>query len=53
MCYNSIMNNLNQLKQKVLQAYYRTKFTAMELLVIAVFTIWLTKITISFIIEFL
>ena len=47
------MNNLNQLKQKVLQAYYRTKFTAMELLVIAVITIWLTKKSFFYIIELL
>ena len=47
------MNRVNQLKHKVLQAYYRTKFTVAELLVIAVITFWLTKITISYIIELL
>ena len=47
------MNRVNQLKHKVLQAYYRTKFTVAELLVIAMITFWLTKITISFIIELL
>ena len=52
-CYNNIMNKLNQFKQKVLLAYYRTKFTVVELLVIAVITIWLTKNLISYIIELL
>lgn len=47
------MNQIYHLKQKVLQAYYSTKFTLAELLVIAVITIWLTKIAISLIIELL
>ena len=47
------MNQKEHLKQKVLRAYYSTKFTLAELLVIAVLTIWLTKIVISYIIELL
>jgi hypothetical protein len=47
------MNRVNQLKQKVLQAYYRTKFTVVELLVIAVIIFWLTKKSILYIIELL
>jgi hypothetical protein len=47
------MNRVNQLKHKVLQAYYRTKFTAVELLVIAVIAFWLTKNSILYIIELL
>jgi hypothetical protein len=47
------MNRVNQIKRKVLQAYYRTKFTVAELLVIAVLTIWLTKNFVLYIIELL
>ena len=47
------MNRVNQLKHKVLQAYYRTKFTVVELLVIAVLIFWLTKNSILYIIELL
>ena len=47
------MNRVNQLKHKVLQAYYRTKFTVAELLVIAVIIFWLTKNSILYIIELL
>lgn len=47
------MNRVNQLKHKVLLAYYRTKFTVAELLVIAVITFWLTKNSILYIIELL
>ena len=47
------MNRVNQIKRKVLQAYYRTKFTVVELLVIAVLTIWLTKNSVLYIIELL
>ena len=47
------MNRVNQIKRRVLQAYYRTKFTVVELLVIAVLTIWLTKNVIFYIIELL
>ena len=53
MCYNNSMNRVNQLKHKVLLAYYRTKFTVVELLVIAVITFWLTKNGIFYIIELL
>jgi hypothetical protein len=53
MCYNNSMNRVNQLKQKVLQAYYRTKFTVVELLVITVIIFWLTKKSILYIIELL
>jgi hypothetical protein len=47
------MNRVNQIKRKVLLAYYRTKFTVAELLVIAVLTIWLTKNSVLYIIELL
>lgn len=47
------MNRVNQLKHKVLLAYYRTKFTVAELLVIAVIMFWLTKNSILYIIELL
>ena len=47
------MNRVNQFKHKVLLAYYRTKFTVAELLVIAVITFWLTKNFILYIIELL
>jgi hypothetical protein len=47
------MKQKEHLKQKVLRAYYSTMFTLAELLVIAVLTIWLTKIVISYIIELL
>ena len=47
------MNRANQLKHKVLLAYYRTKFTVAELLVIAVITFWLTKNSVLYIIELL
>ena len=47
------MNRVNQLKQKVLQIYYGTKFTVAELLVIAVITFWLTKNSVLYIIELL
>jgi hypothetical protein len=47
------MNRVNQFKQKVLLAYYRTKFTVVELLVIAVIVFWLTKNSILYIIELL
>jgi len=47
------MNRANQLKQKVLLAYYRTKFTVAELLVIATVTFWLTKNSVLYIIELL
>lgn len=47
------MNQIEHLKRKVLRAYHSTKFTLAELLVIAVLTIWLTKITISYIIQLL
>jgi len=47
------MNRVNQIKRKVLHAYYRTKFTVAELLVIAMLTIWLTKNSVLYIIELL
>ena len=47
------MNRATQFKQKVLLAYYRTKFTVVELLVIAVLTIWLTEKSVLYIIELL
>ena len=47
------MNRVNQLKQQVLRVYYRTKFTVVELLVIAVIIFWLTKKSILYIIELL
>lgn len=47
------MNRVNQFKHKVLLAYYRTKFTVAELLVIAVLTIWLTEKSVLYIIELL
>jgi hypothetical protein len=47
------MNRVNQLKHKVLRAYYGTKFTVAELLVIAVITFWLTKNSVLYIIELL
>lgn len=47
------MNQKKHLKQKVLGAYYSTKFTLAELLVIAGLTIWLTKNVIFYIIELL
>ena len=47
------MNRVNQLKRKVLQVYYSTKFTVAELLVIAVITFWLTKNSVLYIIELL
>ena len=47
------MNRVNQFKHKVLLAYYRTKFTLAELLVIAVLTVWLTKNSVLYIIELL
>ena len=47
------MNRQNQFKHKVLLAYYRTKFTVAELLVIAVITFWLTKNSVLYIIELL
>jgi hypothetical protein len=47
------MNRVNQLKHKVLHTYYRTKFTVVELLVIAVIIFWLTKKSVLYIIELL
>lgn len=47
------MTRWTQVKRKVLQAYYSTKFTLAELLVIAVITIWLTKNAVLYIIELL
>ena len=47
------MNRQNQFKHKVLLAYYSTKFTVAELLVIAVITFWLTKNSVLYIIELL
>ena len=47
------MNWANQLKQQVLRVYYSTKFTVVELLVIAVIIFWLTKKSILYIIELL
>ena len=47
------MNRVDQLKRKVLRVYYSTKFTAAELLVIAVITFWLTKKSVLYIIELL
>jgi hypothetical protein len=47
------MNRVNQFKQKVLQTYYRTKFTVAELLVIVVITFWLAKNSVLYIIELL
>ena len=47
------MNRVNQSKHKILQVYYRTKFTVAELLVIAVIIFWLTKNSVLYIIELL
>ena len=47
------MTQLIKVKRKVLQVYYSTKFTLVELLVIAVITIWLTRNAVSYIIELL
>ena len=47
------MNRVTQIKHKVLLAYYRTKFTVAELLVILVIIFWLTKNSVLYIIELL
>lgn len=47
------MNQIEYLKQRVLQVYHSTKFTLAELLVIAVLMFWLTKNSILYIIELL